>query len=267
MPCADDSDLPLFSGPHIPIVRFRNALDALDIRAACADAPARWRGSVVRIADLLEKRGGIARAPLDGLLAAHRDDWPPELERAWQRIVGRRLDTKPAPGTANGELAAAFLLRGGERDRGIASLQRHLAHKPRDWEGWQMLAQFEPVRGTARCGFHGGPVDETPVGALLDAIADDELAPAQPWLVSYAWFADTIALSEIHDALAAEDMLEHPPLPVQGDGRAFAWYLLDAGGRPFSPRSVGVVEARQRLSAISRAAFQRYLSRLNRVAL
>jgi hypothetical protein len=38
--------------------------------------------------------------------------------------------------------------------------------------------------------------------------------------------------------------------------------LLDAGGRPFGPDSVGVIEARKRLQRISRAAFQRYLARV-----
>jgi len=262
-----DDDLPLFSGPHIPIVRFRNALERLDLRGACADAPAQWRESVARIADLLEMRGGIARAPLDALLACRCQGWPSELERAWQRIVGRRLDARPVPGTANAELAAAFLLRGGEHERARASLQRHLSHKPRDWHGWQLLAEFEPLRGATRCAFHGGPVLEPLVGELLDRISDDEVGSPEAWLLSYAWFADAVTLAEIEAALAAEHMLADPPLPVRGDGRAFAWYLLDAGGRPFSPASVGVIEARQRLSAISAAAFRRYLARVSRVRL
>ena len=261
---ADDDDLPLFSGPHIPMVRFRNALERLDMRAACADAPAQWQEHIARMADVLEVRGGIARAPLEGLLACRCAGWPPELDRAWQRLVGRRLNAGPVPGTVNGELAAAFLLRGGERDRARASLERHLSHKPRDWHGWQLLAHFEPVRAAARCAFHGGPVLESLVGDLLDRMSDDEVEPPASWLLSYAWFADAVTLAEIESALAAEHMLADLPLPVGGDGRAFAWYLLDAGGRPFSPASVGVIEARQRLSAISRSAFRRYLARVSR---
>jgi hypothetical protein len=51
-------------------------------------------------------------------------------------------------------------------------------------------------------------------------------------------------------------------LLVPGDAKAFAWYLLDAGGRPFGPDSVGVIEARKRLQRISPAGFQRYLARV-----
>jgi hypothetical protein len=83
-----------------------------------------------------------------------------------------------------------------------------------------------------------------------------------PWLLSYAWFAHRVGIEEIRAALDAERMLATPPLAVPNDARAFAWYLLDAGGRRYVGKSVGVVEARERLQRISPAAFRRYLARV-----
>ncbi len=84
----------------------------------------------------------------------------------------------------------------------------------------------------------------------------------QRWLLPYAWFARHIDLNEIRSALEAENLLARPPLVLPGDARAFAWYLLDAGGRRYVGESVGVIEARKRLQRISSAAFQRYHARV-----
>jgi hypothetical protein len=51
-------------------------------------------------------------------------------------------------------------------------------------------------------------------------------------LLTYAWFARAVGLDELAAALSAEGILAAPPMPLPGDGRAFAWFLLDAGGGP-----------------------------------
>ncbi len=257
---SDVPDLPLFSGPHLPRIRFARALERLDLQAALADAPAEWRDAVEALA-MAVGSGRPARAELPRLLACRRQGWPDGLERAWQRLVGRSLDAHGIPGSLDGEPAAAFLLRGGERERAERSIRRHLARHPRDAAAWEVLAEFDPLRGAVRCAFHGGQVLDA-AGGLLDVIAEDEHERPGPWLLSYAWFARAVDLAEIRRALAAETMLIRPPLPIPGDAHAFAWYLLDAGGRPLGNDSVGVFEARERLQRISPAAFRRYLARV-----
>ncbi len=150
-------DLPLFHGPHIPRIRFEQALDRLDLRAAMAVAPQPWQAAVEELAAVLDQAGSPARIDADVLARCRHDGWPASLERTWQRLMGLRLDGRGVPGSYGGELAAAFLLRAGESDRAQASVQRHLHYHPRDTRGWELLAHFEPVRGAARCGFHGGP--------------------------------------------------------------------------------------------------------------
>jgi len=127
--------------------------------------------------------------------------------------------------------------------------------------GWELLAIFEPVRAAARCGFHGGPLLDT-AGELIDLVCEDGLQPVEHWLLNYAWFTRQLRLDDIRDALDAEDMLAVAPFAVPGDARAFAWYLLDAGGQRYVGPSVGVIEARQRLQRISEVAFRRYLARV-----
>ncbi len=256
----DDQNLLLFTGPHIPAIRYQRALERLDLRAAAADAPADWRMAVLQMAAAVEGTSP-ARADLEQLRRCARDGWPAVLERTWQRLVGRCLDGYGIPRTLDGEPAAAYLLRAGERERAAHSLQRHHAHHPRDAAAWALKARFEPVRGAARCAFHGGPVLDA-AGPALDLVQEDELDPPGPWLLSYAWFGRAIDLDEIAHALTAEGMLRRPPLLIPSDARAFAWYLLDAGGRPFGPDSVGVVAARERLQRISPVAFRRYLARV-----
>jgi len=256
----DLSDLPLFTGPHIPKLRFERALDRLDLGAALADAPEAWRDAVAEMAAVLEEKGP-ARSKLEKLVRCRRKGWPDLLERTWQRLLGRCLDARGIPGVLDREPAAAFLLRGGERERAWRSVRRHLDHHPRDPQGWALLAHFEPVLGAARCAFHGGPVLDV-ADHLVEMVMEDELEPVGPWLLSYGWFSRDLGLDDIARALTADGTLTRPPLPVPGDARAFAWYLLDAGGRSLGPDSPGVVEARQRLQRISRVAFRRYLARV-----
>jgi hypothetical protein len=258
----DLSDLPLFNGPHIPRVRFERALETLDLRSAVVDAPPEWLDAVAEMAAALEERGTLARVDLDRLLRCRRKGWPDALERTWQKLVGLRLDSHGVPGKMGTELAAEFLLRGGEPDRAHASLRRYLEYHPRDAQAWEALTRFERIPAAVRCAFHGGGLLLDVVGDLVDAVEEDEHAPAGAWLLSYAWFSGGIDMDEVARALAAEDLLGRPPLPVPGDARAFAWYLVDAGGRPYGQDSVGVVEARERLQRISRVAFARYLKRV-----
>lgn len=255
----DLSDLPLFTGDHIAAIRFQRALDRLDLAAAAIDAPLEWHEAVAELRDALGACTA-AGADLAALCRARREGWPAAVERTWQRLVGRHLDGRGVPGVLDGELAAAFLLRGGERERAERSLRRHLSYHPRDVRGWQLLAEFKPVRAAARCAFHRGPVLEA-AWELVDRIAEDELSPPEDWLLSYAWFARAVDLDEVAAALAAENLLAIPPMPLPGDGRAFARFLLEAGGRRFGPDSLGVIAARERLQRISPAAFRRYLDR------
>ena len=257
----DSSDLPLFHGPHIRQIRFERALEGLDLRTAVEAAPEEWKVVVEELALVLEQAGSPVRADVEDLVRCRRDAWPATVERAWQRLIGLNLDGRGIPGTYNGELAAAFLLRAGETERAHRSLRRHLYHHPRDLRGWELLVNFEPVRAAARCGFHGGPLLDA-AGELIDLVCEDGLQPVERWLLNYAWLARQLQLDEIRDALDAEHMLAVAPFAVPGDARAFAWYLLDAGGQRYVGRSVGVIEARQRLQRISEAAFRRYLARV-----
>jgi hypothetical protein len=257
----DDPELPLFTGPHVPRIRFERAIERLDFRAAARDAPEEWRSAVEEFAAAADREGAGKTPELELLLGLRRDGWPVVLERAWQRVAGRCLDRRGIPGVLGGEPAAAYLLRGGERERARKSIHRHLEYHPRDPRAWAVLAEFEPLRGAARCGFHGGPLLDG-AGDLIDMVREDELEPVARWLLPYAWFSGGVTLDEIARALAAEGAFERPPLPIPADARVFAWYLLDAGGRPLGSNSVGVVEARKRLQRISRAAFRRYLLRV-----
>ena len=255
----EDGTLPLFEGVHIPRIRFENALERLDLGAAIADAPPAWRDVVAEMAAAVGD-GRLARADLDALVRCRRTEWPALLERAWQRLIGRRLDAHGIPRMLDDQPAAAYLLRGGERERAWKSIRRHLQHHPRDARGWELLTNFEPILGAARCAFHGGPLlDEA--ADLIDAVSDDGLKPVEHWLLSYGWFGHRLELNEIAQALEAEHLKDQPHLLVPGEAKAFAWYLLDAGGRPFGPGSVGVIEARRCLQRISPAAFRRYLAR------
>jgi hypothetical protein len=258
----DSGELPLFSGPHIPQIRFASALERLDFDAALVDTPAQLRDAVAAIAEAVGRRG-MGGVDVDALCRAHADGWPAALERAWQRVVGRSLDAHGVPGVLGEELAASFLLRAGERERAASSVRRHLSYHPRDVRGWRVLAEFEPVRAAARCAFHGGPILDA-AGDLLDAVAEDEVAPVADWLLAYAWLARAVGLDELAAALAAEGILAAPPMPMVGDGRAFTWFLLDAGGRPLGAGSKGVVAARERLQRISPVAYRRYLRRAAR---
>jgi hypothetical protein len=257
----DERDLPLFHGPHIPRIRFERALERLDLGAAAQDAPEAWRSAVGALAAAVEAGAGRGHARAEALARIGREQWPAVLERTWQRLMGRALDGSGIPATHGGEPAAAFLLRGGEKARARRSIERHLERHPRDAGAWELLARFDPVRGAARCGFHGGPVLDA-AGDVIDLVREDEIEPVAPWLLAYAWFSRRIDLDEIRRALAAERMLSTPPLAVPNDARAFAWYLLDAGRRRYVGRSVGVVEARERLKRISAPAFRRYLARV-----
>src|SRR5260370_13394714 len=121
-------DLPLFHGPHIPRIRFEQALNSLDLHAAAAAAPHPWQAAVEALAAVLDRAGTPARIDVEALARRRCDGWPAALEETWQRLMGRSLDGRGVPGTYEGELAAAFLLRAGEHARARDSLLRHLQY-------------------------------------------------------------------------------------------------------------------------------------------
>ena len=88
------SVLPLFSGAHVPAVRFARALDELRLMDAMEDCPPPWREGLGAMIEATELAG---RHDLARLLAARIPGWPEELERTWQRLVGRRLDGRGIP--------------------------------------------------------------------------------------------------------------------------------------------------------------------------
>ena len=258
-----DEQLDLFSGPHVASFRFERALEALDLDAAAADAPADQRDAVTDLAQALRGRSP-GRADLERLTAARREHWPALLERTWQRMVGRALDGRGIPGVLEGEPAAAFLLRGGERERAERSVQRHLAHHPADPAAWAVVSAFQPLWGALRCAFHGGPLLE-PIEDLAYEIESDELGPVQSWLPAYGWLLRKLALAQVEETLTAEGRLDQGPLPIAGDGKAFSVFLVWAerarlAGRGPTPRAI---EARRRMRATSEVAFRRYLVRIS----
>jgi hypothetical protein len=249
----DDLTLSLFDGSHIPRLRFERALAGLDLEAALADAPAACRAPLLEMRAALGQRS-IADGDLDALVRCRRKNWPAEIERTWQRLVGLRLAASSVPGTLDGEPAGAFLRRGGDHDAARQALERHLRTSPRDVGVWEVLAAYDPIRSAARCAFHGGPVLEQLVGTLLDAIEEDELQPAAPWLLVFAWFDHQLALPDLAAALEAEGLNE-APAPTAGDARAFAWHVVQAGAGTST-------DTRRVLKQISPAAFRRYLARI-----
>ena len=131
------SDLPLFHGPHIPRIRFEQALDCLDLRAAVEAAPEPWQAAVETLAVVLEQAGTPARTDIEALARCRCDGWPASLQQTWERLMGLRLDGRGVPGTYGGELAATFLLRAGKIARARDSLSRHLD------DGSQILPQID----------------------------------------------------------------------------------------------------------------------------
>lgn len=247
----DPRSLPLFSGPHVPLVRYAAALERLDLVGALADCPPEERSGLVAL---------TSARTIEALLAIEPPS--PGLERAWNRIIGRKLD-RPVPGEAGGDIAAAWLSRGGDAGAEGAA-RRHLARRPADWRGWQVLLGSQPQEAAIRCAFHGGP-SHAAVEPLLLAIEEDGLTSPERWLPAYGWILGVVGNDEVAAALAAEDRTDRP-LQVPGDGVAFAWYLLEAEGFRFGREHPdgGVVESRRRLRAISAVAFARYLARVAR---
>lgn len=250
----------LFTGPHVRSVRFSRALDELDLEAAYHDAPDEWAEAVGR----LRAAVGAGRTNLRRLVAARAPGWPEEIERAWQRLVGRSLDGHGFPSSHDGEPAAAFLLRGGERDRALTSIKRHLQQHPREAAAWLILAAMEPARGACRAGFLGAEEAVLrrfdAVDALFEAAEADEHARPERWLLVYAALAGRLPIADVVEAVEAEKLVGRP-LGVPGDPVAFAVFLVEAEGLRASDPKLGVdaIEARRRLRKVSAPAFERYL--------
>lgn len=257
----DTDTLDLFSGPHVPRVRFERALKVLDFQRAVADAPPEWRDAVQALADAW----GHERTPdaLEALVRARREGWADAVEEAWQQAVGICLDQTGIPRVLNGEPAAAYLLRGGAEDRARTSIRRHLRAHPRDEKGWRIQARFEPVLAAVRCAFHGGPLLPGAEFAV-DLVEEDDQTPVRQWLLSYGWFLGAIGLTDFEEALEVEGLLKGSPLPIAGDGRAFAFYLLAAERirRGLIVPDRNTVDNRRLMRQISPAAFRRYLHRV-----
>ncbi len=259
---ADDRSLSLFDGEHLASRRLEQALEALDLAAAAAVAAQPWPRVIGQLAAAVGE-GSPGRAELEALLAAHESDWPDWLERLWQRLVGLRLDGRGFPGVLDGQPAAAFLLRGGERDRGIQSLSRHLQRHPTDAVAWRIRAELGDRVAAVRCAWHGGRL-LLAVRDLVDLVEVDEQEEVAAWLLPYAWLSRWIDSAELRAALSAEGLLDALPMAIPGDARAVARYMLWAeehrlaGGGP----TTTAVHDRRRMKRISPVAFQRYLATL-----
>ncbi len=255
-------DLPLFSGPHVPRVRYERALDRLDLDAALADCAPELTPLLTALADATRNRTP-ARFDLDSLLATQCADWPDEVERVWQRLVGLRLDAKRPPGTLYGEPAAAFLQRGGDAVRARASLTRHLGAQPADALAWALAVDSEGARAQVREAFHGGPITRVP-RVIVDAAEVDGNALNGGWVLAYAWLTRLVNTGEIAAALDAAGKRLSRPLPLQGDGTAFAFYIVETEQLRDQDVNLGpaLVDGRSRLQRISPAAFARFLGRV-----
>ncbi len=254
---SDFDDLPLFQGPHLAAVRFQQALARLDLEAAVRDSPEALRESIQGLR-LALRRGSVA-SRLSALLAARQPDWPPELDEAWNRLVGQRLDgTRPE--LLDGQPAAVYLLRGGDEQGAHESIGRHLAHRPTDAAAWSFAARWLGEVALVRAAFHGGPVPPE-LRPLADQVEEDEQSPVGRWLLPYAFLAGKLDTDEVKDALDAERISQ--PLPLAGDGAAFAWYLVELfherkSGGAGGPREI---EARRRLQKISAPTLRRLIGR------
>lgn len=252
----------LFFGDHVPRVRFEQALERLDLDAAVQDCPGPWYAALDKMIAAGASKDP-ARIDLDRLLAARESGWPATLERAWQRLVGRRLDARRIPAIHDGQFAADFLRRGGELDQAAASMLRYLEEHPRDAPGWTALARIQPLPAAARAAFHGGNPPLAGLDRVVEALAEDEQPTDGPWLLPYAWLVGLVATTDLAVALDAERCVERP-IPMPGSAAVFTFYLVEAEG--VRRDAVGVpstvIEARRRLKTVSPVAFRRYLARV-----
>jgi hypothetical protein len=199
-----------------------------------------------------------AAKEVPAIVAARVEGWPEPVDRAWHRLLGRALDRHGIPGVLDGEPAATWLLRGGERERARRSLARHLLHHPADPVAWRVAVTFEGLPAAARCAFHGGPVlpELDPVAEPLE---EDEQEDIAAWGLAYAWLLGQVGTPLLAEAVSAARL--ERPLPIAGDGRGFTYLLVETEHEGPGPPSPQVVEARRRLRVISPRAFQRYLDR------
>ena len=248
--------LDLFLGPHVPQVRFEGALDRLDLDGALPCAPEEWREATAAFA--AAARIPARRPRMAALGAARVHGWPAALERAWQRLVGRALDRRPTPETWQGEPAGAYLLRGGEEDAATLSLHAYLAAHPSDAVAWATLSALDPFPAAVRAAFHGGPTSPV-LEPACDAMEEDGIPPSRGWTLVYALLTRLIGDPVVEAALAAEALDGTRPLPVRGDGLAFAIYLLEAEQvRRTGELGPDEIRVRRALQGIHPGAFQRY---------
>jgi len=255
----DTVTLDLFNGPHIPRVRFEQALEALDFPTALLNAPEDDYDSVAELS-LAVLPHGPHRADLELLSRAFRPDWSDALDRAWHRVVGLRLTHTDKPGTFNGKPAGYYLLRGGLIEEARRALFRHVHAFPRDTQAWALLAGFAPLLAAVRCAFHGGPV-LTELEDIVEYVQHDELEPLKSWVLPYAYLFGGLTLGELGDALAAEGLTDADALPASDPGRRFAFWLRAAEERRMTEPENIPITIRRRLRDISGRAFRRYLNR------
>jgi hypothetical protein len=135
-----------------------------------------------------------------------------------------------------------------------------LSAQPADVAGWTLGLRFFPRRAAGHFAFHA---DTFPPAAddLIDLMESDDLDPSPRWVLPYAWLARWVGTHDLALALRAAGMSR--PLPLVGDGRAFAWYIVEAQEIADSGLALSgdAVEARRRLRLIHPPAFSRYLAR------
>lgn len=251
-----DQQLPLFTGVHLTDIAFRDALQRDDAAGAAAVAPEIWRPAAVALAEALQPSTPEARVQQLGLLAG---EMPAPLQPCWHRLMGQALCQHTPVAVHAGQLAAWYLLQGGRADLARAALERHLAVRPTDPDGWQLLARWQPLRAATRCGFHGGPLlDEghgsDAIAALVTDIQDEDL-PIAPWLLTFAWFAGDVTTAELGEAVAAEGMLRELPKSEADDAKAFAAWLVEAERDPRD------LHTRRKLQGIHAGAYRRWLQK------
>lgn len=239
--------LDLFNGPHIPAIALAAALTQDDLATALSHAAPEQRAALAALLAAASKPKGKSR-----LRALAALDLPPdEISNARYRQMAMELQGQTPIGSHDGQPAGWYWRAGDRTQEAIDALHEHLTHAPFDANAWTLLAEFEPMRAGAIAAFVGGPVSAQALGLLVDC--DDDLEPTD-WLIVYAWMQGHVSSDElaVFTAAAAASAL---PVPLPGDGRAFAAWIVVAERDPSD------VSARRALQKIHPPTFKLWLAR------